>query len=128
MRDIPGFEVVIEWMMELKKGSRLINSMTYLQMIKESPRPSRRDGNRGFSCHAPDMIMHVAADVTVAACRVHQEALGNVSRGLAMVWVEGRERRKEMATECRGCLFFGYVENSLLYDFVPEVMRHYQWM
>jgi len=72
--------------------------------------------------------MHVAADGTVSACRVHQEALGNVRCGLAQVWEDTRKKRRQMASECSGCLFFGYVENSLLFDFVPEVMRHYQWM
>jgi hypothetical protein len=36
--------------------------------------------------------------------------------------------RKKIAGGCKGCLFFGYVENSLLYDMVPEVMAHYEWM
>ena len=129
VRDIPAFEAAIERLMELKKeGAPLINSLTYLRMIKTSQRQSERNGKRGFSCHAPEIIMHVAADGTVSACRVHQEPLGNVSLGLARVWEESRERRRQMAEECDGCLFFGYAENSLLYDFVPEVMRHYQWM
>ena len=32
------------------------------------------------------------------------------------------ERRNEIAGECEGCLFFEYVENSLLYDMFSEVM------
>ena len=129
IRDIPQFEAAIERLMDLKKsGSPLINSLTYLQMIKESQRQKSSEARRQFTCHASEIIMHVAADGTVGACRVHQEALGNIRSGLARVWEDTREKRKELAAECAGCLFFGYVENSLLYDFVPEVMRHYQWM
>ena len=130
MQDLPAFDAAMDRLMELKQGGApLINSLTYLKMIKVSQNhsQSRKDG-RKFSCHAPDIIMHVAADGTVGACRVHQEPLGNISSGLANVWEETRERRRESAEKCGGCMFFGYVENSLLYDFVPEVMRHYQWM
>ena len=131
VQDLPAFDAAMDRLLELKKsGAPLINSLTYLEMIKASQRPSwsRKAGGRVFACHAPDIIMHVAADGTVGACRVHQEALGNISSGLANVWEETRERRRELAEKCGGCMFFGYVENSLLYDFVPEVMRHYQWM
>ena len=127
--DVPGFEAAIERLIELKKsGAPIINSLTYLNMIKRSQRRSRSDCRPGFACHVPEMVMHVAADGTVSACRVHQEALGNVRCGLAQVWEDTRKKRRQMASECSGCLFFGYVENSLLFDFVPEVMRHYQWM
>jgi MoaA/NifB/PqqE/SkfB family radical SAM enzyme len=81
-----------------------------------------------FNCHAGDIILHVAPDGTIENCRVHHEPLGNVSEGLAEVWQSSQERRKETAQSCQKCLFFGYVENSLLYEFVPEVMRHYLWM
>ena len=129
VRDIPQFEAVIERLMDLKKsGAPLINSLTYLRMIKDSQRQNGKEAGRQFACHASEIIMHVAADGTVGACRVHQEPLGNVKCGLARVWEDTREKRKRMVEQCAGCLFFGYVENSLLYDFVPEVMRHYQWM
>jgi len=54
--------------------------------------------------------------------------IGKVSDGLAEVWASSQERRRKAARECHGCLFFGYVENSLLYEFVPEVVAHYEWM
>lgn len=85
-------------------------------------------GSRAFRCHAADMILHVAPDGTLGTCRVHQEPLGNVSEGLERAWRAGQKRRREIVSGCEGCLFFGYVENSLLYDFVPEVMMHYDWM
>jgi MoaA/NifB/PqqE/SkfB family radical SAM enzyme len=106
---------------ELKKqGFPIINSDTYLKMIK-SLEPK-------FKCHASDIILHVSSDGTIENCRVHQEALGNVSDGLEKVWLSCQEIRTKTVQECRGCLFFGYVENSLLYEFVPEVIAHYEWM
>jgi MoaA/NifB/PqqE/SkfB family radical SAM enzyme len=129
VQDLPAFDAAMDRLMELKQGGApLINSLTYLKMIKATQNHSQsRKAGRKFACHAPDIIMHVAADGTIGACRVHQEPLGNISSGLANVWEETRERRRELAEKCGGCMFFGYVENSLLYDFVPEVMRHYQW-
>jgi MoaA/NifB/PqqE/SkfB family radical SAM enzyme len=125
--DIPLFEKAIDDLIELKKGGApIINSQTYLEMIKGSKRKS--GSKMEFTCHATEMIMHVASDGTVGTCRVHQEPLGNVRDGLTRAWEETKVRRRKVARDCKGCLFFGYVENSMLYDFVPEVMRHYQWM
>lgn len=121
IRDIPAYETALDRLIDLKRsGEPIINSVTYLKMI--------RDLEPRFSCHASDIILHVAADGSVDCCRVHQERLGNVSEGLAKVWQSSQERRKEIVRECEGCLFFGYVENSLLYDFVPEVLAHYEWI
>jgi MoaA/NifB/PqqE/SkfB family radical SAM enzyme len=121
IKDIPAYEKTLDRLIELKRsGASIINSVTYLRMIKDlEPR---------FNCHAGDIILHVAPDGTIENCRVHSQPLGNVSEGLAKVWQSSQERRKEIVQECEGCLFFGYVENSLLYEFVPEVMRHYEWM
>ncbi len=119
--DIARYEKAIDRIIELKRGaSPIINSETYLRMVK------KREPK--FRCHAADIILHVAADGSIESCRLHREALGNVSQGIKRVWQESQQRRKEVMQECRGCLFFGYVENSMLYDFVPEVMRHYEWM
>jgi MoaA/NifB/PqqE/SkfB family radical SAM enzyme len=121
IRDIPAYEAALDRLIELKRsGAPIINSVTYLEMIKDlEPR---------FNCHASDIILHVASDGTIENCRVHHEPLGNVSEGLAKVWQSSQERRKEIVQGCEGCLFFGYVENSLLYDFVPEVLAHYEWI
>jgi len=119
--DYPAYERTIERLIELKRsGSPIINSETYLGMV------GRREPN--FRCHAADIILHVAADGSIEGCRMHREQLGSVSQGIERVWEQSRQRRREMMEECQGCLFFGYVENSLLYDFMPEVMRHYEWM
>lgn len=121
VRDFEGYGRAIDGLIDLKKrGAPIINSYTYLQMIR-SRRPQ-------FRCHASDIILHVASDGTVENCRVCKEPLGNVSEGLERVWSSSQKIRKKTVEDCRGCLFFGYVENSLLYDFVPEVLAHYEWM
>jgi len=119
--DIPAYEQALDRLIELKRsGAPIINSQTYLKMI--------RDLEPRFHCHASDIIMHVAADGSMESCRVHHEPLGNVSEGLANVWQSSQEKRREIVLGGEGCLFFGYVENSLLYEFVPEVLAHYEWI
>ena len=121
IRDVFAYEMAVDRLIELKKsGAPIINSLSYLKIIKDlEPR---------FKCHASDIILHVASDGTIGTCRVHQEAVGNVADGLARAWEASLEKRRKIVDECEKCLFFGYVENSLLYEFVPEVMRHYEWM
>ena len=79
IRDLPRYEKAVQRLIELKRdGAPIINSETYLEMIKTlQPR---------FKCHASDIILHVASDGTMENCRVHQEPLGNVSEGIARVW------------------------------------------
>ncbi len=117
IRDLSRLRQVVERLIELKRGGApIINSITYLRMVASlEPR---------FRCHAGDIIMHVAADGTLRRCRGKKEAIGDVSEGLFRAW----DAAKLQAGGCDGCLFFGYVENSLLYDLVPEVLAHYRWM
>ncbi|NMB85534.1 MAG: radical SAM protein [Methanothrix sp.] len=121
IRDRPCYERAVSRLIDLKRnGAPIINSQTYLSMIKSL--------NPRFKCHASDIILHVASDGTIENCRVHKYPLGKVSDGLEDVWASSAKRRKQIALGCQGCLFFGYVENSLLYELVPEVMAHYEWM
>ncbi|MDW7731867.1 MAG: radical SAM protein [Methanolobus sp.] len=121
IRDPEKYRRAVDRIMEMKKeGYPIINSLTYLKMA--------RDLNTSYSCHANDIILDVAADGSIENCRVYREPIGHIRDGIANVWEATREKRKAMSEECRKCLFFGYVENSLLYDFNIEVMRHYEWM
>jgi len=121
IRDVEKYRRTVDMILEMKrKGYPIINSYTYLKMI--------RDMNTDFRCHAGELILNVTADGTIEHCRVQNEALGNVKEGLKKVWETSREKRKQIPLDCRRCLFFGYVENSLLYDMNLEVMRHYKWM
>jgi len=111
----------IDRLIDLKRTGRpIINSETYLGMLRRM--------EKSFRCHAGDIILHVSSDGGIESCRVHRERLGSVFQGIERVWEQSRQRRRQIMDGCDGCLFFGYVENSLLYDFVPEVMRHYEWM
>jgi MoaA/NifB/PqqE/SkfB family radical SAM enzyme len=119
--DLPEYRRSVDQLIQMKReGSPIINSTTYLRMV--------RDRDLDFKCHSPQIVLSVASDGTVQTCRVHKEPLGNVSEGLARVWERSKERREEIVRNCEKCLFFGYVENSLLYDFRPEVLAHYRWM
>jgi MoaA/NifB/PqqE/SkfB family radical SAM enzyme len=121
IKDVPRYERAVQSLIEQKRaGAPIINSETYLKMIK-SLQPS-------FRCHASEIILHVASDGTIQNCRSLNEPLGNVSQGISQVCSSSREKRKKMVEDCACCLFFGYAENSLLYDMAPEVIAHYQWM
>jgi len=121
IRDTKKYERTVDQIIGLKKNKfPIINSITYLEMIKRL-KPD-------FRCHASDVILHVTADGRIENCRANRVYLGDVRDGIANVWKQSREVRKRTSDECKGCLFFGYVENSLLYDFKPEVMAHYEWV
>jgi len=121
IRNLGEYEEALDRLIDLKrKGAPIINSQTYLKMIR-SQKPD-------FRCHASDIVLHVSSDGTIENCRVERAPLGNISDGILNVWESSKETRRQITRGCRGCLFFGYVENSLLYDFVPEVMKHYEWM
>lgn len=121
IRDMDTYRKTVEKIIHLKKeGYPIINSLTYLRMIK--------DLNMDFKCHASDIILNVTSDGRIENCRKIKKKLGCVSDGLENVWKSTAGSRKKITRECKGCLFFGYVEGSLLYDFCPEVMAHYEWI
>jgi len=121
IRDLEAYQKAIDRLIEMKRaGSPIINSKTYLRMVK--------DRDFRFRCHASDIVLHVTSDGAIVSCRVKKEPLGHISEGLLKVWESSKEKRRRTVQECEGCLFFGYVENSLLYDFKPEVLMHYDWM
>jgi len=121
IRDLSRYRKTMDRLLEMKNnGYPIINSLTYLKMV--------RDQNPSFRCHASDIVLHVTADGSIVNCRVQREPLGHLEDGLLNVWRSSRERRREIVQSCKGCLFFGYVENSLLYDLNTEVMAHYGWI
>ncbi|AAM07623.1 radical SAM protein [Methanosarcina acetivorans] len=122
IRDKEKFRRVVDRIIELKKeGYPIINSKTYLSMV--------RDGNMDYKCRASSVIINLTHDGTAETCRVQHEPLGNVMKdGFEKVWNNSAERRKEIVENCEGCLFFGYTENSLMQGFNPEVLMHYEWM
>ncbi len=112
----------VDRIIELKEeGYPIINSKTYLGMV--------RDEEMDYRCRASGIIMNVIHDGTLETCRVQNEPLGNVIwDGFESVWRNSEERRKEIVKDCKGCLFFGYTENSLMQSLNPEVLMNYEWM
>lgn len=112
----------VDRIIELKEeGYPIINSKTYLGMV--------RDEEMDYRCRASGIIMNVIHDGTLETCRVQNEPLGNVIwDGFESVWKNSEERRKEIVKDCKGCLFFGYTENSLMQSLNPEVLMNYEWM
>ena len=115
IRDMGRYRKTVDRIIELKKeGAPIINSQTYLKIIKNlSP---------DFKCHANKVILHVSSDGKVENCRARRDILGKIEDGLDNVWKSSKERRERISKGCEGCLFFGYVDSSLLYALKPEVM------
>lgn len=121
VRDIDAYKRALDRIIALKKqGYPIINSNTYLRMVKEQ--------NMDFRCHAADIILNITSDGSIEHCRLNKERLGHIDDGLENIWKSSREKRRQIVHNCKGCLFFGYVEGSMLYDLRPEVMAHYEWI
>jgi len=94
IRDRPGYERAVSRLIDLKKnGAPIINSQTYLSMIKSL--------NPRFKCHASDIILHVASDGTIENCRVHKYPLGKVSDGLEDVWASSAKSESRSFWDAR---------------------------
>jgi MoaA/NifB/PqqE/SkfB family radical SAM enzyme len=122
IRDIKKFRRTVDRIIELKEQDYpIINSKTYLRMVRE--------GKMDYKCRASGFIMNVTHDCTLKICRVQNEPLGNVMLdGFESVWKNSTERRNKIVGNCKGCLFFGYVENSLIQSLNPEVLMNYEWI
>ncbi len=115
LSDLGKYRKAVDRIIELKReGSPVINSYTYLRMI--------RDLDPDFRCHVNDIILHVSSNGEVENCRVYRQNMGRVQGSLGKVWEYSKHKRKKISEECKGCLFFGYAELSLLYSLNPEVI------
>lgn len=114
IRSRERYEEAVERLIALKKrGRRVLNSLTYLRMMKRlTPR---------FRCSVHRLMLHVDAYGNVETCFGR---LGNVrERRLEEIWSsEAAVLSRRRMRECRGCLFSGYAEASLLYSLRPEVV------
>ncbi|MBP2030045.1 MoaA/NifB/PqqE/SkfB family radical SAM enzyme [Methanohalophilus levihalophilus] len=121
VRDKNQHRMAVDDLIHMKEaGYPIINSKTYLQMV--------RDMRPKWKCHAPNILIGVSQEGMVYTCRVHREPLADIRDGLENVWKQWGKQMQEKASSCEGCLFFGYAENSMMYRFNPEVIRHYEWM
>lgn len=121
IQDMDRYKTTLDTVIKLKKeGYPIINSLTYLSMV--------RDQKPDFKCRASDIILNVTSDGWIENCRVKKNRLGHIRDGLENVWKASMDERGKIARECEGCLFFGYVEGSLMYAMKPEVIAHYEWI
>jgi len=121
VRDKNQHRQAVDDLIHMKEaGYPIINSKTYLRMV--------RDMRPKWKCHAPNILIGVSQEGMVYTCRVHREPLADIRDGLENVWKQWCKQMHEKASSCEGCLFFGYAENSMMYRFNPEVIRHYEWM
>ncbi len=115
IRDLGKYRKTVDKIIELKReGSPVLNSYTYLRMIREL--------DPDFQCHVNDLILHVSSNGEVENCRVHRQNMVGGEVTLGKVWDSSKDKRKKISKECKGCLFFGYAELSLLYGLKPEVI------
>ena len=113
--NLEKYRKTVDKIIELKReGSPVLNSYTYLRMIREL--------DPDFYCHVNDIILHVSSNGEVENCRVHRQNMGYGEGTLGKFWDSSKDKRKKISKECDGCLFFGYAELSLLYSLKPEVI------
>jgi MoaA/NifB/PqqE/SkfB family radical SAM enzyme len=121
VRDLYQHKKAVEELIHMKKeGYPIINSLSYLRMV--------RDMQPAWKCRAPNMLIGVSQEGMVYTCRVHREPLADIRNGFETVWKQCGKTMQKKASECEGCLFFGYAENSMMYRLNPEVILHYAWM
>ncbi|NYT00710.1 MAG: radical SAM protein [Methanocellales archaeon] len=115
IRNPEKYRKTVDRIIELKReGSPILNSYTYLRMI--------RDLDPDLHCHVNDLILHVSSNGELENCRVYRQNMGDVEGSLGKVWEYSKYKRNKISEECEGCLFFGYAELSLLYSLKPEVI------
>ncbi|OUJ19405.1 Radical SAM superfamily enzyme [Methanonatronarchaeum thermophilum] len=103
----------IEELIELKKqGYPIINSKTYLKMIKKPYQIKE--------CSHKDMILHITANGKIKKCRGQNQTIGDYNKGLKQQWNQTTKKRKQITKQCNGCPFFGYVESNLIRKLKPE--------
>ncbi|APH38479.1 pyrroloquinoline quinone biosynthesis protein PqqE [Methanohalophilus halophilus] len=121
VKDREAYRRALDSLIGMKsQGYPIINSLTYLKMVRNR-KPS-------FKCHAPDIILNVGCDGMVETCRVHRQPLADIRKGVENAWEASKSTMAKTVNECDKCLFFGYAENSLLYNYNLEALRHYEWM
>lgn len=114
IRSRERYEAAVDRVIALKRqGFRVLNSFTYLEMMKRL--------KPGFTCAVHSLMLHLDAEGRVVTCFGGAGSLKE--RTLAELWRCGEmEEARRRQRECKGCLFSGYAEASLLYALHPEVV------
>ncbi len=117
IRNVGKYKKIIKRILKLKKqGLPIINSRTYLTMIKNL--------TPNFRCQASNVILDVTSDGGIENCRVHRASIGEFKNGLSNAWRSSEASRRRITMECSGCLFYGYAELSLLLSLKQEALQN----
>ncbi|MDV0446941.1 GTP 3',8-cyclase [Methanosarcinaceae archaeon Ag5] len=116
-----------------KKGYPIINSKTYLKMV--------RDQKPISNCKVNLSIMAIDHTENMYNCRIHNKPLGNVLsesvfdengnikvNGITEVWNKSKSERMDKIHNCEGCQFFGYSELTLMNNYNIESFYGYEWL
>ncbi|OKY78072.1 MAG: Radical SAM superfamily enzyme [Candidatus Methanohalarchaeum thermophilum] len=107
IKDKKRYKKLIDNLLKLKeKNYPIINSKTYLKNIKEI--------NNLNNCQNQNTILHIDSDGNIIYCRAKKQKLGNYKDGINNIWDKTKGKREEIAKECNGCHFFGYIESSYM--------------
>lgn len=114
IRSRERYERAVEELIRMKKaGRRVLNSLTYLKMMKRL--------EPGFKCAVHALMLHVDAAGHVETCFGRVGSIREHS--LAELWRSPAAREaRQLMRSCRRCMFSGYAETSLLYSLKPEVV------
>ncbi|MEM2925584.1 MAG: radical SAM protein [Methanocellales archaeon] len=116
IRNLMEYRRAMDRLIELKKHHRILNSITYLKMI--------RDLKPNFKCCIDHFLLQVDSNGIVKMCK---GIVGSIrEKPLKEIWYsEEASRLRKEAENCKGCLFSSYVEASLFYNGKPSVIFNY---
>ncbi|WNY25434.1 radical SAM protein [Methanolapillus millepedarum] len=116
-----------------KKGYPIINSKTYLKMV--------RDQKPISNCKVNLSLLAIDHSANVYNCRIHNQPLGNILsesvfdengniqvNGITQVWNKSKSERMNLIHDCAGCQFFGYSELTLMNNYNLESFYGYEWL
>ncbi len=119
IRDREKYARTVDRIIEMKRqGKPILNSFPYLKII--------RNLKPDFRCRVNEAILHLGLDGKIESC---SGVIGDFRDDLEELWSWWREEAKNLAENCGGCLFSGYVEISLLFNLNLRVAWNYlRWL
>jgi|Deesub1362A_J573_1020465.scaffolds.fasta_scaffold00137_35 MoaA/NifB/PqqE/SkfB family radical SAM enzyme len=119
IRNQDKYVKTVDRIIEMKRhGKPILNSFAYLRII--------RNLKPEFRCRVNEVILHLGLNGKIESC---SGVIGDFRDDLDELWSSWRREAKSLAEDCEGCLFSGYVETSLLFNFNLRVMWNYlRWL
>ena len=115
IRDRKRYSEIVDRIIEMKKqGEPVMNSYPYLKII--------RDLKPDFRCRVNEAILHLGLDGKIESC---SSVIGDFRDNLEDLWKHHAVKAREEADRCPGCLFSGYVEISLFFNFNLNAVWNY---